>query len=86
MTDDACDVLRIIAGEARLSEADRAALRVAADQLEFAQRDLISTYAKLIEAQQRAIALNDALIAERKAKLPTDKVRWSLSTGWVKAQ
>lgn len=81
MSDEACDVLRIIAGEAPLSEADKALLRQAADQLEFAQRDLISTYAKLIETQQRLIAVNDQLIAERKAKLPIAK--WSLSSGWM---
>ena len=51
--DDACEVLRIIAGEAKLSDDDRNWLRTAADQLEFAQRDLIQSYARLIETQQQ---------------------------------
>lgn len=82
--DDCCEVLRVIASEARLSSDDKASLLTAAEQLEFAQRDLIATYAKLIETQQRLIAVNDQLIEARKAPAP-DQL-WSLSSGWVKAQ
>ena len=77
--DDACEVLRIIAGVAKLSDDDRNWLRTAADQLEFAQRDLIQSYARLIETQQQLAAVNDRLIAERRE-------RWRLSTGWVSGQ
>jgi len=81
-TPNHCDLLRIIASEASLKPDDKQSLREAADQLEFAQRDLIAVYAKLIETQQHLIAVNDQLIAEKKQKL----AKWSYSSGPMKVQ
>lgn len=77
------DVLRIIAGEAKLSQEDSSTLRVAADELESAQRTLAIVYANLIEAQQRLIATNDRLIELQKQ--PRKPV-WRMSTGWIQLQ
>jgi hypothetical protein len=72
------DVLRIIAGEQRITDADRQSIRDAADELEGAYRALIQTTNSLIEANQKIIALNDQLIAARK----TESGKCSTSSGW----
>jgi len=74
------DLLRIIAGESNnLSPDDRATLRKAADELESAQWALIKSNCDLIEAQQRAIALHDQIMATNKRTV----AGWSYRTGWI---
>lgn len=54
---NACDMLRIIAGEAPLKAIDKEVLRDAAGQLELAYRQLVSMHFQIIEEQQHALAL-----------------------------
>jgi hypothetical protein len=83
------DDLRIIAsGPARLDTPSRELIRSAADELETAQRDILTMQAQLIETQRRLIAVNDQLLAARKAALPVPSVdrKWTMGTGWIKCE
>lgn len=80
------DLLRIIAGESNgLRDADRNVMRQAATELESAQYAHLATYRQLLDVQAKLIAVNDQLIAARKATLPADS-KWSMSTGWMRGE
>ena len=64
------DLVRIIAGEAKLSQADRQALNVAAQELEVAARACANLYGQLCDANHRIVALTDQLKMARGGQQP----------------
>jgi hypothetical protein len=84
---NAFDDLRIIARDKReLSATERAMIETAADELEESQKAHILTYAQLIEAQGKLIAVTDRLIDTVKelAEIRRPKLSaWHLSSGWM---
>jgi hypothetical protein len=83
------DYLRIIARDGgRLDIADRAAIALAADELEQAWRATIEVQRALIAANEHRIALNDQL-RETRAKLPAvpvDELPWQMQSGWYRLE
>lgn len=81
---DTLDVLRILAKDGgRLTSTDREMLTRAADELEYATKELIAMQAHVIEIQQQRIALGETVArmrAEAERKLqpfgPYDPSKW----------
>lgn len=79
MIDELYNELRIIAGEPRLSTADRAKIIEGANQLEQMQRLLIKAQRELIESNQHRLALHERVMA-------LNPPSWSMGSGWVTLQ
>lgn len=81
---DTFEELRILAKDGgRLTALDRELLARAADELEYACRELIASQQAVIESQQQRIATTERLIELQKPKAPSyDHTFWAGIKGW----